>query len=1346
MNYRPDIVSMSKPCNLPIPLVLLLLFAVAKQLSAQYRYPFTHLTIEDGLHSNHINAIIQDNDHYMWFGTSTGLSKFDGKRFQVYRYHAQDSESLPGNSVQDFFQGPDASLWVKTFSGLAIYNKQKDAFIRNVDSVLLSFGLPRGPIDKLRQLTDKCYAFIYADGTAVLFDSEHRQTRKINHAAILDVISSNKRNELYIIDRSAKVTILDRERLQQKEILTMPVNVGRDVLIDYRIFLDSKERLWLYAKNFPLGVFSWHRTSKQVIHFSRHSAQHKLNSDNVSNVQEVNGEVWLGTDHGGINLIKDDQVNYLINQPFDNYTLPFNATTALYCSKDGLMWVGTYKGGASFYSKDRTYIKAFQQQLGNPNSLPFDDINCFTETTSGQLLIGTNGGGLIRYDPDRQHYTSYANRISDQSSIASNVIVSLFTDKRGSVWVGTYRGGLNRMNSDGTFTRFGDAISTNLSVWDIFEDSQGRFWIGTLSHGLYLFDVEKNTFSPFLSKTNKRLPSKYYSKIFEDSRGNIWLGTATGIEVIGRDGNISLFREGRGKSGLSNNMVADIVEDRFGRIWVATQQGVNVIEGKQVMKLNKSTGLLHEVVVEFVLDKQGDVWMATEKGISKVAVRQNLNDCIFHNFTVSDGLQSISFNENAGLLLNDGSLVFGGPRGFNKFSPTDADVLPKKYQIYLSSLSVAQSGQANKQSEELGETAFQLVDSSITVGYNDNSITINLTDFDYLGNNKGKFQYLIENLSADWKDLSVADFSIALPNLSPGDYLVKVRYQDSDGAFSDPVKLLNVTVLPPWWRSGWAYACYLLCIFLCLFYVRRFEKLRERTRFNLLEAERHANNMKELDEMKTRFFMNVSHEFRTPISLMLSPIAALKKEINSSAMLTYMEIIERNAKQLYNLVGQLLDFNRMDKDILQLSEQTGKLPPIIQPILDAFANLAKLRDIAFITDISASDSFYLVDQNKLEAIVNNLLSNAFKFTSPGGMVKVHVTISDLDMLSISVADSGKGIAPENSSKIFERFYQEDASNRSVAGGSGIGLAIVKDFVTLMKGQIAVESTLGQGSKFTVHIPMVRKTEVATEQIVPKLRSARQSGAKMEVVRRILVVEDNRDFAFFLQHELLQGYQLDICSSAERALERINAFHPDLILSDMRLPGMSGIALCTQVRKDERTKHIPFIIMTAVAELNLQLESLQAGATDFITKPFHAETFRSKITAVIKQHDVMQRKFKRQLDIQVAKTEPEHADERFLRKATQIIESNLVNQNLTVAFLAAELHMSRVGLYKRLLTLTGGTPIEFIRNIRLKMALDLLQHSAKNVSEITYEVGFSSPKQFSKYFKALYGNVPSSYRK
>ncbi|MFD2966302.1 hybrid sensor histidine kinase/response regulator transcription factor [Sphingobacterium bambusae] len=1337
---------MSKLFYVLVAGIILLVSAISQHAEAQNHYPFTHLTIENGLHSNHINAIMQDSDHYMWFGTSTGLSKFDGKRFQVYRYNAQDNQSLPGNSVQEFFHGPAASLWIKTYGGWAMYNKQKDAFIRNIDSVLVSFGLPRGPIDKIRQLENKRYAFIYADGTAVLLDSELGKTKKLDHVAILDVISSNSRNELYIVDRSAKVTILDRESLRQKETFTMPVNVGHDILIDYRIFLDSKERLWLYAKNFPLGVFSWHRTSKQVIHFSRRSSQHRLNSDNVSNVQELNGEVWLGTDHGGINLIKDDRVEYLVNQPFDNYTLPFNSTTALYCSKDGLMWVGTYKGGTSFYSKDRTYIKAFQQQLGNPNSLPFDDVNCFAQRASGELLIGTNGGGLLVYDPVKEKFASFTNHISDKFSISGNVIVSLFPDKTGAVWVGTYRGGLNRMNNDGTFTRFGDAISTNLSVWDIFEDSRGRFWIGTLSHGLHLFDRKKGTFTPFLSKANKRLPSTYYSKIFEDSRGNIWLGTATGIEIIGHDGEISLFREGRGTSGLSNNMVSDIVEDRFGRIWVSTQQGVNVIEGRHVTKLNENTGLLHEVVVELVLDRQGDIWVATEKGISKVTVRKNLKDCIFHNFNVSDGLQSISFNENAGLLLNDGSLVFGGPRGFNKFGPTDADLLPKNYQIYLSNVTVAKSGSANKEREDLGGTVFQLADASMKVAYNHNSITINLTDFDYLGNNKGKFQYVVENLDMDWKDLSVSDFSISLPNLSPGDYLVNVRYQDSDGALYDGVKLLKVTVLAPWWRSGVAYCCYLLAICVFLFYLRRFEKLRERTRFNLLEAERYAKNMKDLDEMKTRFFMNVSHEFRTPISLILSPISVLKKEIGATSMLNYVEIIERNAKQLYSLVGQLLDFNRMDKDILQLSEQTGKLSPVIQPILDSFANLAKLRDMIFLEDAFEADLFYVFDQNKLEAVLNNLLSNAFKFTAQGGTIKVRVMVSDLDILSISVMDTGKGISPENLSKIFERFYQEDASNRGAATGSGIGLAIVKDFVDLMKGKIDVQSSPGKGTTFSVHIPIVRKTEIVVHHGVPKRRPARQGGIKVEAQRRVLVIEDNSDFAFFLQHELLQGYQLEICASAELALERINAFHPDLIVSDMSLPGISGIELCTQVRQDERTKHIPFIIITAVAEINLQLESLKAGATDFITKPFHAETFRSKIKAVIKQHDVMQRKFKRQVDIKVSKTEPEHADEKFLRKATHIIESNLVNQNLTVAFLAAELHMSRVGLYKRILTLTGGTPIEFIRNIRLKMALDLLQHSAKNVSEITYEVGFSSPKQFSKYFKALYGNVPSFYRK
>ncbi|MGO1243311.1 MAG: hybrid sensor histidine kinase/response regulator transcription factor [Sphingobacterium sp.] len=1329
---------------------LLLGLSAIREVHAQEQVHFKHLTVDDGLNSNHLQTITKDHDGYMWFGTATGLSKYDGKRFRVYHHDVLSSDGLPGNSVEEFFHGPDYSLWIKTSRGFCIYNKSTDSFISEIDSVLRSMRLPEDNLDQVWALTDKLFGFVYHDGSALLFNNGDSSIRQLPSDDVESLAADISGGNLFVVNQKGEIEVLNLKTFKSIKKFSSPVAHLNAANITYRMFLDEQSQLWLYGKNFPLGAFRYDIASENSVHFSRNSERFRLNNDNVNNIQEYQGRVWLGTDHGGINIVKGDSVFYSVNSQFQPSSLPFNATTTLYSDRRGTMWVGMYKGGVSYYNKEQTFVKTVQSHPGDKNSLPYDDVNCFLEDPKGNIWIGTNGGGLIKYNPITKSSTSFRFQQADSCSLSSNVVVSLHLDRNDRLWVGTFNGGLNEMMSEGVFMRYTDTALSNLSVWDIAEDSRGQLWLGTLSHGLLCFDRETKEFVPYLTKSGQRLPSTYYSKVFQDSKGNIWLGTAVGIEIIEADGDVRFIREGNTSAGLSNNLVTDILQDKYGRIWVSTQRGINIVEDSHIRWIKKEEGLIDEIVVELVEDDNGDIWAATEKGLSRIRINQNLDDLFINNFSKADGLQSLSFNENAGLKLRDGTLIFGGPKGFNLLNVKDIQHGADDFKLQVSQIQL--NGRQVVPSDVYGQESFDFLnsDSTLHLSYNENSLIIRLTDFDYLHANRGKFQYLIRGLDERWVDLNVTDFTIYLSNLAASNYQVIGRYVNNQGVPEAEYRLMRLVVHPPWYKSKIAYVGYILLGLVFLYFLRRFEKLRERTRFNLLQAEQRAKHIRELDQLKTRFFTNVSHEFRTPISLILAPIESLMKMPAAGESHAFLTIIERNAKQLLTLVNQLLDFNKIDQGKQVVRNKYGNIIAVLASVVESFENLARTRQIKFTALLPDKEFRCYFDKEKIESVLFNLLSNALKFTQTHGEVTLLVTIEQsLPQLKIVVQDNGPGVSQENIERIFERYYQESKTTGVWKEGSGIGLSIAKEFVEIIGGDITLESAPGKGCRFIVEIPLGIQSgseETKLESNLTKERKDAGFAMKKDNLQRILVVEDNADFAYYLHENLAKYYHVQICATAEKALEVIYQFHPDIIISDLSLPKISGIEFCQTIRKDKRTGHIPFIMITAVGSQEMQLEALRRGATDYLAKPFHMETFLSKIKSILAQKDEMTKRYKRQLDVRVGAVEIENEDEKFLLKATNFVESHLQDDALSVEYLARSLHITRVGLYKRILLLTGFTPTEFIRNIRLNISLDLLRNSHKTISEIAYEVGFGSPKQYSKHFKHFYGELPSHYRK
>lgn len=1334
-----------------------LIFLLAFRFSAGYgqSVQFKHITVNEGLTHNHVTSLFKASDGFLWIGTPSGLNRFDGHSVRVYKSRAGNSAALKDNSVSQIFEGPGANLWVRTGLGLNVLDTRRDIFLGNTDSLLRTMDIPEGNILDIRKDKNGFFWFLHAEEGLVRHDT--RQKRSIRYAGRRNArptgMSIGEKNTVWIMYADGTFESLNAASLETQSVRKLAPPSPESS--EFRIWIDRHGDPWIYTANTPSGVYWWPDFSLPPVHFSINSTGARLNNNTVMGLAEdQEGRIWIATDHGGVNLFdpKNQKMRYLMNEEFNDRSLNHNGTSNVICDTDGMIWIGTYKGGVNYYHDNLIQFPVYRHYTTAPFSLPYDDVNRLVEDREGNLWIGTNGGGLIFYDKQKNTYRQYLHSPDDPSSLGSNVIVSLLLDSEDNLWAGTYHGGLNLFRN-GRFIRYlhdpknPQSISNN-SVWELFEDSKGRFWVGTLFGGINLMDRKKGTFlKPSAHFTGPA--ATYICSIMEDRGGNLWFGSATGIEVLDKLGQkITRYAyDPAKKNGLSNDYISDLLQDSKGRIWVATRDGLNLLQQGGFRVLKDTDGLRDNTIHTLLEDNAGKIWMSTSKGLSVVSDSRD-EEWVIRNFDQHDGLQSVAFNENAAVKLRSGELIFGGPSGFNRIRPEDIsheETFPRPVisdlLLFNKSVGVGEMVEGRillKQAMEYTE--------EIVLKYDQNVFSLSISPLYFLHPERVRIKYVLDGFNREWLELDPKSRLATFTNLNAGEYIFKVITSTDGEQWSEPVTLLKIVIRPPFWLTGWAYAFYLLCIGGVLLAVRFMERRRQYTRFVLQQEREEARRLKELDQLKTKFFTNVSHEFRTPVSLIISPVEKLAREEKDPGRKMHLDLVHRNARRLLNLVNQLLDFRKIDTRSLQLQNTEGDIMAQLEDHAHSFLDMAESKEIDYRVNISGTGLVCYFDQDKLERIVFNLLSNAFKFTPVGGKVSLTASLEKGPgcRLKLVVEDTGIGIAEESRSRIFERYYQDDILKSMLNQGSGIGLSITREYINLMGGTIEVESEVDAGSRFTVELPVYGDLDVrtGTSPVLP-LKPEAKNGIPG---KRVLVVEDNEDFRFYILDNLREYYQVEEARNSHEGWEKTLAFHPDIIVSDVNMPGNTGIELCRKLKSDKRTMHIPVILLTALTADNYQLEGTEAGAADYIVKPFNVELLLSKIKSHIRQKTSFEKTYKKQLAVEPAGTEGESLDEKFMRRILEIVEKNISNTLFSVEMLADEMNVSRVGLYKKVFTLTGYSPSEFIRNIRLKRAARLLEERGITVAEVAYEVGFNNPKAFSKYFRDIFGKLPSDYRK
>ena len=1370
-------------------LSFLFLFFAGSIKAQSNQFQFSHLDINNGLSHNDVTCIFKDNTGFMWFGTLSGLNRYDGYNFRIFKHSAADTTSLDDDYIVSISEGPGNKLWIETRNGFNIYDPETEKFSHNIAGYLHSIAIPDRFISAIKKDRTGNFWFLHSSRGIFRYDPKTNRTTHLLHDArntssihsdTVSDLAPDSHGYLWLTYRSGQLEQLDPNSLKINYRSQIFNKLPSELNSSYRIYIDKQDDIWAYVPTYSAGVYFVDVKNKLFKHIDKGNDQFHLNTDVVSSViQDDRDRMWIATDHGGVNLLnkRDFKIQYLLNREDDVKTIGQNSITLLYRDNTGIIWVGTYKKGVGYYHesiiKFPLYTHHLSDPVSDPLSLSFSDINSFAEDQAGNIWIATNGGGLVYFDRKKGAFRTYRHNAADNSSLANDVVVCLYIDHDQKLWIGTYFGGLDCFDGKNfRHYKHNDADPSSISedrVCAITEDSRHHLLVGTLSAGFNLFDSKKQTFTHYIYNARENaIHSNYVSRILEDRRGNLWVVTSYGLDVLEKKTNsfIHYIHDPKNPYSLISNNTNNIMEDGEGLIWVSTREGISIFdyETGKFTNLNKQDGLPDNTIIDMQEYDQHNVWVSTPNGISDIVTDRTAHGLKFHfeNYNETEGLQGREFTENSSLKTREGELLFGGGNGFNLFKPSNLrnnknvpNLIFTNFEVFNQHVGV---GEKINGRVILPVSITNL--KTLTLKYNDNVFSLEFAALNYFNPDKVKYQYMMGGFDKRWIDADNNARKATYTNLDPGTYTFKVR-ATSNHTWGNNELVLTINILPPFWKTTWAYLLYGLTIVGSLFYLRRRGIQKLRSQFSIEKEREEAHRMHELDLMKIKFFTNVSHEFRTPLSLIMAPVDKILKQISEPDIQRQLMLVNRNARRLLNLVNQLLDFRRMEYQELKLHEKNGDIIGFIKELAYAFTDIADQKDITFIFDSEAESFHTSFDHDKIERILFNLLSNAYKFTHEGGQVSVLlnlVTQTGSDKyLEIRVIDTGIGIAEDKRDKIFEPFFQNDIPGSMLNQGSGIGLSITKEFVKLHHGEIFVESEFNEGSCFTVLLPLRQLNKnlfMDTDLLLDHSseffmngdvqKNGHHKDHKDGKKPTILLVEDNDDFRFYIKDNLKASFNIIEAENGKKGWQKALAQHPNLVVSDISMPEMNGNDLCLKIKSDKRTSHIPVILLTALSGEDQQLKSLETGATDYLTKPFNFEILQSKIRNILSQQEHMRKTYQKQVDVTPTEMHIDSPDEQFIKKVLILIDNNISNPNFSVEELSNEVFVSRYTLYKKILSMTGKTPNELVRSMRLKRAAQLLETGHLTISQICHKVGFKSQKYFVKSFKSEYSTIPSRY--
>ena len=1319
---------------------------------------FSYISINEGLSQSTVFSIDQDQRGNMWFATYDGVNKYDGYSFTVYQHNEEDPNSIANDISRIVKTDSQGRVWIGTRDGLSYYDEEKDKF-RNF---FYEKKGKRQQINGIAEISPEQLLISTQEGLTMFDIKESKFVDDSFSAAMHKLIASALYRQGDIIYIGTPVDGLYSYSIPQKKLEKItPITETKQI---QAILQQSPTRIWVATEG--AGLLLLNPKTKEVKAYHHSSSNPKSISSNYirSLALDSQNRLWIGT-FNDLNIYhegSDSFVSYS-SSPVENGSLSQRSVRSIFMDSQGGMWLGTYFGGLNYYHPIRNRFKNIQR-IPYKNSLSDNVVSCITEDKDKNLWIGTNDGGLNLYNTKTQQFTHYILQEDEREiGIGSNNIKAVYVDEQKSlVYIGTHAGGLTVLHrNSGKMESFNQLNSqlVNENVYAILPDKGGNLLLGTLS-ALVSFNPEKKSFTTIdKEKDGTPFTSQRITILFRDSHKRLWIGGEEGISVFQQEGieieKVPILPE----SSVTKTFTNCIYEAANGIIWVGTREGFYCFNEKEkkIKRYTTANGLPNNVVYGILEDTFGRLWVSTNRGISCF----NPETERFRNFTESDGLQSNQFNTSSFCRTSSGQMYFGGINGITTFrpellldNPYTPPVVITKLQLF--NKTVRPDDETGILTKNINET------ESITLKSWQTAFTIEFVVSNYISGQHNTFAYKLEGYDKEWYYLTDKR-TVSYSNLPQGTYHFLVKAANSDGKWNTVPTMLEIIVLPIWYKTWWAIMIFLATFIGFITFVFRFFWMRKSMEAELELERRDKEHQEEINQMKMRFFINISHELRTPLTLILAPLQEIINKISDRWTRNQLEYIQRNANRLLHLVNQLMDYRRAELGVFELKVKKENAHQLIQDNFLFYDKLARHKKITYTLHSELEEKEELFDPNYLELIVNNLLSNAFKYTESGQSITVTLK-EENNWLVLQVSDTGIGIPINKQGKIFERFYQIESEHV----GSGIGLSLVQRLVELHHGRIELDSEEGKGSTFSVYLPqdinIYKSSELASndakneEDQVYSTNSKEMYFIDTEKVENeaietgdkkrgtILIVEDNNEIRHYLSSGLAELFNTLEAGNGEEALEKLKENEVDIIVTDVMMPVMDGIKLCKNVKQNIRTCHIPVIILSAKSETKDQMEGLQMGADDYIPKPFSLAILTTKIQNMMRTRRRMLERYSKSLEVEPEKITFNAMDEALLKRAVAIVEKNMDNSEYSVDELSDDMAMSRATLFRKMRSVIGMSPTDFIRNTRLKRAAQLITEGRLSVTEIAYSVGYSSPGHFTKSFKKEFGVLPTQYHK
>ncbi|MCR9251510.1 MAG: response regulator [bacterium] len=1350
-------------------------------LNGQSKFNPTFQTFNETFPNRPVNDLLVDSSGYLWIGTyGAGLYRTDGIGYWAHRFDKDNNESLDSDFILCLKQDQKGRVWVGTERGLNLYNPQTKSFNR---IALRIDGNDENNVTSIMQMHErKDGTMIFANYGVTSFSLDPvEQVGVLNDTIDLKSTPGSPQITGIVEDKYGRIYAVSNSGLllysESTEQFSQPAFFKDEPLLSVSMesIVIKDGKLWIGAKN--QGLLEVLVNNSMVVH---------VNNYTITSKRLMDLKVW-GSDH----LICATENDGLIS--FNNYTkeseqflhkdyvvgsVESNSIWKLLVDDQSRLWLGYYNMGIGLYDPKFSKFESIRHQFNESYSLTSNSVHSFHIREDGKVLVGMDGGGVDLYDPESSRFTSYTSD-NGYSGLTNTSVQAVFQDDEQNLWVGTWGGGFFCLPSNqNSFININSANQSNISSDRImkFAESEDMIYVATFGGGVHV--IERSTKSiTQLNPTAMQSTDLHRADIRDilvDQQKNLWIGSTIGLfkmDFINGDTTLRSFRAEYENvvQHPSFNYVLSLFEDSRGNIWIGTDgaglytydPGIDsVFENSEFNKSGISS------ITAITEDKEKNIWITSKSGIAKISEEG------IKYFTKDDGLTTNDFNYGAIAALSDGSILFGSVDGINVMKPSHIRKNSEKVRVYLTSLKIF------NEEVNIGEAGSPLEEpismtEEITLSSDQSVFSIEYTGINFTRPDQIQFAYYLEGLEEGWNYVDnqrEANYT----TLKQGDYTFKLKAANNDGVWSDDVLELKITVLPPWYKSNLALVAYVLLFLVLLYMLYLVLRVRINERQEVLNERERRHQGEELNQKKLQFFTNISHEFRTPLTLILSPLNTLVGNSGTPpGVERKLKIIQRNAKRLERLIDELMDFRKLNSGKLKIHVHHIDLYIFATEIINYFQVDADERNIKMKVEGDQQSHMAWVDSGLVEKMLFNLLSNAFKVTPDDGEINISLKIintefplldgNSSDSLRLSISDTGPGLSEDHVQKIFERFYQVEQMNKWYFGGTGIGLEVVRSFIELHKGKVEVESEQGKGTTFHLYFPIgkdhfqeedivkgeypgkkeflvanVEKVEFEDEELEELLTDTKKPS--------ILVVDDNSELRNYMVSELKENYSVETAKNGKEGFEKAVEGQPDLIITDVIMPEMDGFQFCEKIKKELSTSHIPLIMLTAKSSTKDHIYGIDKGADGYITKPFEMPLVETQIRQLLKSRQVLFDKYLSGISEMENSVNTTSADRDFLQKVISYISENISDSKLSVELLASEVTLSRSQLYRKMKTLTGLNVNEFIRRIRLEQAKKMITTGNVNINEVCYQVGFSSASYFTKCYKEYFGVVPNKEKR